>query len=143
MRSLIIIGCLLASLAISVSNADTTTNDIAVEAAWVRNVPPVTSTTAGYMQLTNTGEKEKLLVGVRSDIAENIELHNHTMDNGMMRMRRIAHVHLPSGKMVALTPGGMHMMIFRLKKPLVAGNVVELELQFADGSSQIVTAEVK
>jgi len=95
------------------------------------------------MQLTNTGEKEKLLVGVRSDIAENIELHNHTMDNGMMRMRRIAHVHLPSGKMVALTPGGMHMMIFRLKKPLVAGNVVELELQFADGSSQIVTAEVK
>ena len=141
MRSLNIIGCLLAALLVGATHADT--NNVTVDGAWVRSVPPVTSTTAGYMQLTNTGEVEKLLVGIRSSAADNIELHNHTMDNGMMRMRRIAHIHLPSGKPVALTPGGMHIMNFRLKQPLVAGNSVELELQFSDGSSQTVVAEVK
>ena len=95
------------------------------------------------MTLTNQGTEERLLVGASSTAAGNIELHSNADEEGMMRMRRIAHVHLPGKKSVTLAPAGMHLMIFRLKQPLVAGETMDLVLQFADGSHKTITAEVK
>ena len=67
----------------------------------------------------------------------------HTMDDGVMRMRQIAHIHLPPNKTVSLEPGGLHIMLFDLKAPLKPGDKVPMTLTFKDGSSKEITADVR
>lgn len=138
-----LIICLLASLVSGIVSAGTAAEDILVKSAWVRSVPPVTPTSGGYFQLENRGVKERMLVAVSSTSAGNIEIHSHRQVDGMMRMRRIPHVHIPANGSAALAPGGMHLMIFRLKKPLLAGESIPLQLQFDDGSSKSLIAEIR
>ena len=61
----------------------------------------------------------------------------------MMKMRAIDKLALPAGRSVALTPGGHHMMLFDLKAPLNAGDVVPLTLTFEDATGKRSTVEVK
>ena len=42
----------------------------------------------------------------------------------MMKMKAVDRLPLPAGKSVELSPGGYHMMLFDLKAPLKAGDVV-------------------
>ena len=67
----------------------------------------------------------------------------HSMDDGVMRMRRIPHIHLPPGQTVSLQPGGLHIMLFDLAAPLKEGDEFPLTLIFEDGSSKDVTAIVR
>ena len=72
---------------------------------------------AGYLKLNNQGKADRLL-SVRSEISEVVELHQHTNDNGVMRMRKIQGIELPAKENIELKPGGLHLMFIRLKKPL-------------------------
>jgi hypothetical protein len=65
------------------------------------------------------------------------------MDEGVMRMRQIPQISLPSNTTVSLEPGGLHIMLFDLKAPLSPGDQVPITLTFSDGSSKAVTAEVR
>jgi copper(I)-binding protein len=67
----------------------------------------------------------------------------HTMDDGVMRMRRIPHIHLPPGQTVSLEPGGLHIMLFDLPAPLRVDDQVPITLIFDDGSTKDVTALVR
>ena len=67
----------------------------------------------------------------------------HTMDDGVMRMRRIAHVHLPPGETISLEPGGLHIMLFDLSAPLNPGDQVPITLTFSDGSNMAISAQVR
>ena len=51
-----------------------------------------------------------------------------TMDGGTMKMRAVEALDLPAGRPVKLAPGGYHIMLFDLKKPLIAGEKVPLTL---------------
>ena len=42
-------------------------------------------------------------------------------------------VFLPSGSSVTLAPGGLHIMLMGLSKPLKEGDMFELSLELADG----------
>ncbi len=54
-----------------------------------------------------------------------------TMNGAVMRMREQKDgIALPAGKPVALTPGGYHVMLMDLQKPLVAGQVIAVTLRF-------------
>ena len=55
------------------------------------------------------------------------------MEGDMMRMRAVAGgIELPPRQTVELKPGGYHLMLTDLKKPLVAGETVPLILEFVD-----------
>ena len=64
-------------------------------------------------------------------------------DNGMMKMSPVQRIEVPAKGETALRPGGLHLMIFGLKKPLVPGDTVRLTLTFDDGSRVQVAAPVR
>ena len=135
---------LLSSLVISSSVlAEGIADKVTVNAPYVRAVPPVVRTSAAFMQLDSSDVVERFLVGADSPAAAAVELHMHTMDDGVMRMRQIPHIHLPPGQTVSLQPGGLHIMLFDLKAPLSPGDQIPITLTFEDGSSKDITATVR
>lgn len=135
------IAALILSLALSgVAHAQ-----VAVNAPWVRATVPQQTATGAFMRLT--ASRDLRLIGARSDIAQNTEVHEMAMQGQMMRMREVAAVPLPRGQAVALAPGGYHVMLIGLKRPLSAGDQVTLTLTFEDAggkrSEQTVQAPVR
>jgi periplasmic copper chaperone A len=132
-------------LAVSTAMAEgDAATQIKVENGYVRAVPPVSPTSAAFMQLTNSGERDHQLMSAESDISEFVELHTHTMgEKGMHEMRKVEKIDLPGGAMTELKPGGLHVMFINLKEPLLSGSEVGVKLNFEDGSSTQLTLPVK
>ncbi|MCG6965989.1 MAG: copper chaperone PCu(A)C [Chromatiaceae bacterium] len=123
--------------------ADSIADKVTVSDPYVRAIPPVVKTTAAFMQLQSSDSVERFLVGASSPAAGIVELHMHTMDNGVMRMRQIPHIHLPPGQVVSLQPGGLHVMLFDVKAPLNPGDQIPITLTFEDGSTKQISAVVR
>jgi copper(I)-binding protein len=58
-------------------------------------------------------------------------------------MRRVQEMVVPAAQVLALEPGGQHLMLIDLKQPLAAGATLTLTLSFADGSARTVLAAVR
>src|SRR5258708_1819291 len=102
--------------------------------AWARATVPGQTVGGVYMEIV---ARENLrLTGVKTPAAETAEVHQMKMENGMMRMRAVPFLELPAGKRVKLAPGGYHVMLFDLKRSLVTGQKLKLELTFEDLSKQ-------
>ena len=93
---------------------------------WARATVPGQKVGGVYMEIVSP--RDARLVGVFSPAAGAAEVHSMTMDGGTMRMRAVEALDLPAGTPVKLAPGGYHVMLFDLKKPLVAGQTVSLTL---------------
>ena len=120
-------------LALSLSNqthAQTSTNTITVEQAWARATPRGALTGAAYMTLINKGASADRLLSATTPMADHVQFHKQTEDNGVSRMREIKVVELERGTKVIFKPGEMHMMIVGLKQPLKEGQTFPLTLQF-------------
>lgn len=112
---------------------------IEVENAWVRATAAGQSTTAAYVTISNRGGTDRL-IGVTSP-AGTASVHTTTTENGVARMRAARDVEIPAGSTVSLEPGGTHVMMSGLKRPLEVGQSVPLELAFArSGKRQIMAA---
>jgi len=93
---------------------------------WARATVPGQKVGGVYMEIVSP--RDARLVGVFSPAAGAAEVHSMTMDGGTMRMRAVEALDLPAGTPVKLAPGGYHVMLFDLRKPLVAGETVPLTL---------------
>jgi copper(I)-binding protein len=145
MKSFNVIG-LLAIFLLSISGAvvaESAVEGITITDPYVRAVPPGQPNSASFMTVTNAGAANRALVGGSSPAAKVVELHTHTMEGGMMRMRQVEKIDLPAGKDVSLKPGGLHVMLIGLKQNLTPGENVPLTLKFADGSELTVDAPVR
>ena len=135
----------IAALILSLALAGVAHAQVAVDAPWVRATVPQQTATGAFMRLT--ASRDLRLIGARSDVAQNTEVHEMAMQGQMMRMREVAAVPLPRGQAVALAPGGYHVMLIGLKRPLSAGEQVTLTLVFEDAggkrSEQTVQAPVR
>ena len=116
---------------------------VTVNDPYVRAVPPVVKTSAAFMQLQSGDASERFLVNASSPVAAAVELHMHSTDDGVMRMRQVPHIHLPPGRTVSLEPGGLHIMLFDIAAPLKEGDRVPITLTFEDGSTKDVAAVVR
>ena len=121
---------LLALLISSKTHAQTSTNMITVEQAWARATPGGAQTSAVYMTLINNGASADRLVGAATSMADHVQFHKQTEDNGVSRMRDVKAVELEPGTKVIFKPGEMHMMIVGLKQPLKEGQTFPLTLLF-------------
>jgi copper(I)-binding protein len=117
------------------------TAEVTVKDAWIRGTVPGQKVTGAFMQLSSTADAA--LINVSSPSAKFVEIHEMKKEGDVMKMKAIDRLPLPAGKSVALTPGGYHMMLFDLKAPLAAGDVVPLTLTFEDGTGKKSTVEVK
>lgn len=101
---------------------------VIISNAWVRATNPGQSVGAAYMTLT--AKQDMTLMHIESDVTASVEIHSMSMTNGVMKMRMLENLPLVANKPYALTPGGFHIMLFDLKKPLSAGEKVNLTLHF-------------
>ncbi|MCU7872892.1 MAG: copper chaperone PCu(A)C [Candidatus Thiodiazotropha sp. (ex Lucinoma borealis)] len=118
-------------------------DSIMVDDPYVRAVPPGQPNSASFMSLHNKSGQGYTLIGASTSVAEVAELHTHTMDGGMMRMRKVEKINVPAGERVSLQPGGLHIMLIGLKQKLVPDERVQLTLKFEDGSHLKVEAPVR
>lgn len=133
----------LLSLSLNVAAHESQSADIHIMQPWSRALPAVARNGAVYAVLRNHGKAADRLLGSSSPIAERIELHTHVMDGGIARMRRVEAVEVPPDTPVILEPGGLHLMLFGLKEPLVEGKRFSLSLEFAQTGSVEVEVLVR
>ena len=114
--------------------------DITVSNAWARATAGEGTTGAAYVTVTDTGAPDQL-TGVSTPVAGMAHLHETVNANGVMEMRNVAAIALPTGKAVTLAPGGYHVMLMGLKHPLKEGDSFPLTLSFAHAAP--VTVQVK
>jgi copper(I)-binding protein len=107
---------------------------IEVHQGHIRETIPGTQVSAAYMTLTNSSNTEVALNKVTADFSKRIEIHQHTMVDGMMRMGKVESLAVPAHGQTQLKPSGYHLMIFDLANPLRAGSEKTLTLYFNDGS---------
>jgi copper(I)-binding protein len=112
-----------------------------VEDAWARATPPAAKTGAVYLTLTADGADR--LLGADSPAAREVQIHTHVNEAGMSRMVQLPELALPAGAGVRLEPGGLHLMLIDLARPLVAGESIELRLTLANAGPLELTVPVR
>ena len=144
-------------------------NSIEVKKPWARTSPMEASNGAVYMILKNESSSDQALVGasVPSSVAGETQIHETvmasgdtgtTMSGGMgsssttmaggstggtMTMQEVDQIMIPADSTVKLEPGGYHIMLIDLVKPLETGSTVKVTLEFESGKTMTVKAVVK
>ena len=125
------------------SAGEHTPGGISIVGPWSFELPPVAPNGAAYFRVENRGQTSDRLVSAHSPIADHAEIHAHEMDGGMMKMHRAHSVEVPAQGEVTFKPGGLHVMLLGLKKPLVAGERFPLALGFEEAGTIEVSVEIK
>ena len=108
---------------------------IEISDAYVQQTPPNAKNTAIFLTLKNKSERELSLVSVFTNLSDKTELHTHTHTHNKMSMVRIPKITLSPHTETKLQPGGLHIMVFDLKKQVDADTKADLTLYFDDNSS--------
>lgn len=115
---------------------------LTVADAWMRPAA-AGGTSAAYLTITNAGAADTLLA-VHCTIAGSVMIHQTTTDaSGMTGMSMLDNLPVPAGTTVSLKPGGLHVMVTGLTRPLAAGERIELQLVFEHAGSVTVAAAVR
>jgi copper(I)-binding protein len=115
--------------------------DVTVTEAWVRGTVPAQKATGAFMKVKSTSDAK--IVAASSPAAKLVEVHEMSMKDNVMQMRAIDALALPAGKTVELKPGGYHVMLLDLVKPLAKGDTVPIILTVEGKDGKRTTAEVK
>jgi periplasmic copper chaperone A len=107
---------------------------------WAKTTVPGGSVSAAYMHI-KSGKPLKL-VKAESSIAQTVEIHDMKMNAGVMQMKAIDAVEIPANKLVDLKPGGMHIMLIKVNKPINKGDQVPLTLTFETADKKTFTRQV-
>ena len=103
---------------------------------WSRPTPAGAPAGAGYMVLTNDGRADVRLVGGSTSAAAKVEIHEMSMEGGIMRMRPVkGGLVIPAGGSVALEPGGYHIMFIGLRQSFAVGQRIPVTLTFQGAPS--------
>lgn len=108
-------------------------DDLVLDNAWLRAVPPVSPTMAGYFTLRNDGDRPVELKGAKTDIAGGAMLHDtETTEDGQARMVHLSGITLEPGDQATFAPGGKHLMLMKVASIPEAGEEVKICLTFTD-----------
>ena len=100
--------------------------------------------TAAYFSITNNESYADTLLSVRYSNAADTQIHeSFEAEDGMMGMRPVESVAIPSGERVKLKPGGIHIMIIRPEMNLSEGDTIDLELAFSSEEVRLIRVPVR
>lgn len=114
---------------------------VTVDRAWVRATVPNQTATGAFLRIT--ADQDVQLTSVHSPVAGLAEVHEMTLDNGVMKMRAVGNLQLKAGQSVELKSGGYHLMMLELKQQIKPGETVPLTLDFKAADASISKLEVK
>jgi periplasmic copper chaperone A len=118
-------------------------SNLLVAGAWIRQPPPGSDVAALYLSLQNIGTRAVKLTGVECPLARMAMLHETLESGGQSQMRELASQALAPGAAMAFSPGGKHIMLHGLVRPLQVGERVPIVLVFAGGIRLHATAVVR
>jgi copper(I)-binding protein len=142
-RSIRIAACVLATLIAAPVLAGSAAESVSANDPYVRMVPPGMTVSGAFMVLKNADSKDHKLVKAESPVAKAVELHTHTNEGGVMKMRPVKDIEVKAQGEAVLKPGSLHVMLIGLKQELKEGDNVPITLTFEDGSSKKVEAPVR
>ena len=105
---------------------------VSAERPWTRATPPGAKIGAGFMQLKNAGAADRV-VGASSPVAGRVEMHVTVREGDVMKMREVKGFDVPANGSFELKPGGAHLMLMELKRPIKKGEKVPLTLKLEKG----------
>ncbi len=96
------------------------------------------------MIIENKGESDVKLLTVTTPISNRSQINSTSVDNHRVaKMEMLDYLTIPSGKSIRLKPGGIHIMLDGLKKPLKKGDKVMMDLHFENIGNKEVQAKVR
>lgn len=140
-----------------------TSGELTITGAWARTSPSDASNGAAYFVITSPTADTLTGVKVDPSVAGVAEMHetkmvppasSMPMGSGMggsdttmnmgggMTMVPMDSVEIPAGEAVVFEPGGKHIMLMELAKPLEKGATFDLTLTFAKAGDKVVTVTV-
>ncbi|MBX3445475.1 MAG: copper chaperone PCu(A)C [Parvibaculaceae bacterium] len=140
-RPLLLPLVLIAPLLAACGESANESGALEVRDAWVR--ASATQTGAAYLTIENKTGDGDVLLEARSPVADTVEIHDMTVEDMVMRMRRLGNLPVASGETVELAPGGKHIMLIGLEAPLEEGQTVPLTLVFETAGEVEVEAPVR
>ncbi|GHE21190.1 copper chaperone PCu(A)C [Halomonas urumqiensis] len=107
--------------------------DIRIAHPFATPAPPGVPHAAAYLDISVAGDEPAVLVGASTPASDSVELHNMSMDDGVMSMRRVEQIDVPAGTTETMRPGGgYHLMMFELTGALAEGDSFPMTLEFAE-----------
>ena len=98
---------------------------LVIEAPWARATPGGAQVGGAYFKVTNTGVEADRLIGGSLPTAASVEVHEMSMTDGVMRMRKLENgLEIKPGQTVELKPGGYHIMFMGLREGLKQGQPI-------------------
>jgi copper(I)-binding protein len=142
-RSIVIAcaACLLA--ACEVAAEEYRLQSLRIAHAFARATPPGAMSSGAYLTIENEGAAAATLLSATSPIAGAVELHQMTMNGGVMSMRAVRTIEVAPGSKLELKPGGYHLMLLDLKQSLKQGEKFPLKLTFGNLGTVEVAVEVE
>jgi hypothetical protein len=117
-------------------------DDIVIKDQWIRPGAEKMAT-ALYFTLENNGSEADTLYAVETDIAKMVQIHETYSNGDVMGMREIGKIIIEPGSSVKLKPGGMHIMVMRLKRDIKKGDEIDFTLYFRNEDKISITVEAK
>ena len=116
---------------------------IVIHDAWTRPTAAGMPMGVAYFTVRNDGPKADAIVAATTPAAAHVEFHQTTLADGMARMRPLREIVVPAGGTVSVAPGGIHLMLVDLGKPLAAGARIPLVLEFRDAGKVEISLAVE
>jgi hypothetical protein len=118
--------------------------DLVITQAWSRATPGGAKVGTGYLTIENKGSAPDRLIGSSGNVAAKVEVHEMAMDDGVMTMRPLDNgLTVEPGKTVKLAPGGYHLMLLDIRRPLKRGDKVPVTLEFEKAGKVVVLLDVE
>ncbi len=118
-------------------------SNIEVGEPWSWATPPTAKVGVVYLTLSNDGEAVDSLLGATSPIAGKVEIHQMSASDGVSRMQQLRALDLPVGSEIIFSPGGKHLMLVDLVRPLKEGKSFPVMLQFKAAGTVAVEVIVR
>jgi hypothetical protein len=134
------IVCLLAVMAIGASQAPA----VVISDAWVRESTELRTSSSAYLRIENRTDRALTLLRIAVDGVRDARLHEAVEQDGHTSMQPVARLTIPPRGTVDLAPGGTHVMLTDVRRPLRVGQRgVVVRLTFDDGKTRLARAIVR
>ena len=117
--------------------------DIQVRHPWSRATAPGAKVAVGYMEIRNRGTQPDRLLGASTPLAQRVEMHITEREGDVMRMRQVKDFEIPARERITLRPGGSHLMLVDITRPLKKGERFPVTLRFERAGELQVEVEVQ